>query len=108
MTRIVVVGAGGMAREVVALLRALNRKSPQFEFHGYVVSDLASLGERDSRDEVLGDYNWLAAHRDESDAGTVGTGPPATRVKVAADVRRVLPHAAWPYLIHPSAELDLD
>ena len=39
--RIVIVGAGGMAREIASALRWINRGSPQFEFLGYVVSDLS-------------------------------------------------------------------
>ena len=55
--RIVVIGAGGFAREVRWLIEEINAVSPGFEFLGYVVSDLAKLGEHDSREDVLGDVD---------------------------------------------------
>ena len=53
--RIVIIGAGGMAREVVSTLRWINRVEPAFDFLGYVVSDLSQLGVRDSSEQVIGD-----------------------------------------------------
>ena len=41
---IVVVGAGGFAREVRWLIDDIGRAGGAFEFRGYVVSDRASLG----------------------------------------------------------------
>jgi sugar O-acyltransferase (sialic acid O-acetyltransferase NeuD family) len=97
-----------MARETAALLRALNRIDVTFEFLGYIVTDLKSLGDRDSRDEVLGDYDWLSTNRRQVDALVLGIGTPGARLKVAGEVRELIPGAEWPSLIHPSAELDID
>jgi sugar O-acyltransferase (sialic acid O-acetyltransferase NeuD family) len=106
--RSIILGAGGMAREIAASLRALNRIEEQFEFVGYVVTDMSRLGEHDSRDQVLGDYDWLSRHRKQVDILIVGMGTPVDRLKVANEVRELIPDAEWPFLIHPSAELDLD
>ena len=52
-----------MAREIASALRSINRSVPQFEFLGYIVSDLSRLRPRDSRDQLLGDFGWLRANR---------------------------------------------
>src|ERR1039457_4565831 len=57
--KIAIIGAGGFAREVAWLIRDINRVTPQFEFLGFLVSNTSLLHETDSRDEVLGDFNWL-------------------------------------------------
>jgi hypothetical protein len=70
--RIVIVGAGGMAREVRAMIREINRVVPVWEFAGYVVTNKNVLGDRDSREEVVGDYKWLRANSNLIDAVTIG------------------------------------
>jgi sugar O-acyltransferase (sialic acid O-acetyltransferase NeuD family) len=106
--RIVIIGAGGAAREVASALRSINRIEPQFEFLGYVVSDLSRILPRDSRDQVLGDFAWLRANRHSIDALAIGIGYPATRLKLAAELRHLLPDIEWPAIIHPTAIIELD
>jgi hypothetical protein len=60
---IVILGAGGTAREVEWLIRCLNKTGTRHEFVGHVVTDLAKLGDLDSKTEVLGDYAWLESNR---------------------------------------------
>ncbi|MFL6436207.1 MAG: hypothetical protein ACJ71Q_01395 [Terriglobales bacterium] len=97
-----------MAREVSSLLRGLNRTREQFQFVGYVVTDLSRLTDRDSRAEVLGDYSWFTRNRNRVDAAILGIGTPGSRLKVANDIRQLAPDLEWPALIHPSAILDRD
>jgi sugar O-acyltransferase (sialic acid O-acetyltransferase NeuD family) len=104
--RIVVIGAGGMAREVHWLIREINRVGPLYEFQGYVVSDSMKFGLYDSHDELLGDYSWLEENRHSIDSVAVGIGTPAARLKVGAEVRALLPDAEFPVLIHPSVIMD--
>ncbi len=104
MKRIAVIGAGGMAREVKALIQEINRQGPRWEFVGYVVTDCNTLGERDSRNEVVGDYGWLVANRVE--AVTIGIGTPAARLKVMREIKALLPGMEFPALLHPTAIVD--
>ena len=106
--RIAIVGAGGMAREIASAVRCINRTGRQFEFLGYVLSDLSRLGAKDSRDEVLGDFGWLQENRDSIDALAIGIGTPAIRLKLAVEVRHLLPGLEWPAIVHPTAVLELD
>jgi sugar O-acyltransferase (sialic acid O-acetyltransferase NeuD family) len=106
--RIAVIGAGGMAREVASTLTWMNRVEHRFEFVGYVVSDLSRLGERDSRDEVVGDFDWLDRHRGSVDALAIGVGSPSVRLRLARELGSLLDGISWPVLIHPSAVIDLE
>jgi sugar O-acyltransferase (sialic acid O-acetyltransferase NeuD family) len=106
--RIVVVGAGGMAREIASALHWINRGSRRFEFLGYAVSDVSHLGQKDSRDQVLGDFGWLSANRDSLDALAIGVGSPHLRLKLAAELRQLLPGMEWPAIVHPTAIIDFD
>jgi sugar O-acyltransferase (sialic acid O-acetyltransferase NeuD family) len=108
MKRIVIIGAGGMAREVKAMICEINRRTPVWEFAGYVVTDPSALTDRDSREEVVGDYEWLRANASHVDAVTIGIGTPLARLRVSLQVLDVLPDVDFPALIHPTAHLDYD
>src|SRR5690606_30812138 len=115
--RVVIIGAGGQARDTAWLIREINSEieketrglpsrsrdgsegATPFELLGFIVSDLAKLGPYDS--EVLGDETWLDAHRDEFDAFVLGIGTPAARLRVAATLSERFPDKDWPTLIHP-------
>lgn len=104
----VIVGAGGFAREVRWLLREIERDgNEQFAFAGYVVSDLSTLGEHDSRDEVLGDLRWLQEHRDAFDGLAIGIGSPAARLNIPRSLD-AFSESDWPALVHPSVLADRD
>jgi sugar O-acyltransferase (sialic acid O-acetyltransferase NeuD family) len=108
LQRIAVIGAGGMAREVASALAWMNRVERRFEFVGYVVSDLSRLGERDSRDEIVGDFGWLEGHRESIDALAIGVGNPSVRLRLARELDSLLNRISWPGLIHPTAVIDLE
>lgn len=101
--KIVVVGAGGFAREVAWLIREIDRASGGVEFAGFVVTDPSRLGEHDSRELVLGGYDWLERNRGAVDALAIGIGTPGPRLKVSAELEARFPHLEWPALVHPSA-----
>lgn len=104
--RIVVVGAGGQARDTAWLIEELARAGEPYRFSGFVLSDLKFLGPRDSRDRLLGDFAWLDQHASEVDAVALGIGTPAVRLAVAERLTREWPRLEWPSLVHPSAQLD--
>jgi len=106
--RIAVVGAGGMAREVASTLKWINRVEHHFEFVGYIVSDLSRLGDRDSRDQVVGDFGWLDQNRRSFDALALGIGSPSVRLRLVRELSSRVDGISWPALIHPSAVIDLD
>lgn len=106
--RIAVIGAGGMAREVASTLKWINQVEHRFEFVGYVVSDLSRLGDRDSRDQVVGDFKWLEQHRGSVDALAMGVGNPSVRLRLVRELGSLLNGILWPALVHPTAVIDLE
>jgi sugar O-acyltransferase (sialic acid O-acetyltransferase NeuD family) len=106
--RIAILGAGGQAREVAALIRDINRERATYDVLGYIVPDLSKLGEYDTRDGLLGDETWLDTNRTKVDCLTIGIGTPVRRRKVADELTVRHPDLAWPPLIHPTAIYDKD
>jgi sugar O-acyltransferase (sialic acid O-acetyltransferase NeuD family) len=104
--RVLVIGAGGQARDVRFVLDQLRAAGQPLAFAGYVVSDLVQLTERDSRDAVVGDLSFLRTRRDQFDALALGIGSPDTRLRVAAALEPEFGPEMWPTLIHPSVILD--
>lgn len=104
--RLVIIGAGGQARELAWYVHECDSGDEAFDLVGFVVSDPSRLGPRDSVERVLGDYEWLRQHRDEVDALALGVGTPSTRLKLSAELRAEFPELAWPVIIHPSACID--
>ena len=96
--RIVIIGAGGFARETAWAIDDINAASGgnAYETVGFVVSDPSAVTERDS--PVLEGFDWLEKHRAEFDSVAIGIGTPAVRLKVAEDLREL----DFPPLIHPS------
>ncbi len=105
--RVVIVGAGGFAREVAHLLRELEAaEGGRFEHAGYAVTDLSKLGPHDSTAQVLGDLDWLDAHRDAFDAFVMGIGTPAAKATVSRMLIERFPEKAYPSLVHPRARFE--
>jgi sugar O-acyltransferase (sialic acid O-acetyltransferase NeuD family) len=104
--RIAIFGAGGFAREVAWLIREINGDAPAYEFAGFIVSDISTSGEYDSKQEVLGDVSWLEANRSKIDCLAIGIGTPGPRLKIADTLAPRFPEIEWPALIHPRVIYD--
>jgi sugar O-acyltransferase (sialic acid O-acetyltransferase NeuD family) len=104
--RILVIGAGGFAREVRWLIEEIGGEDGSVEFAGYAVSDLSRLGEHDSRGEVRGDLEWVREHRADFDGLALGVGTPGVRLKLASELLSDFPEDRWPSLVHPSVRID--
>jgi sugar O-acyltransferase (sialic acid O-acetyltransferase NeuD family) len=104
MKSIVIIGAGGFAREVRWLIGDINAVTPQYEFLGYVVTDLSKLGPHDSRSEVLGDYSWFGSNK--VDCLTIGIGTPQVRSRVGEELSQRFKNIEWPPLVHPTVRFD--
>jgi sugar O-acyltransferase (sialic acid O-acetyltransferase NeuD family) len=102
---LVIVGAGGHARELAWLVDDINRGSETFRFLGFVVSDLRRASGHDS--PVLGDFDWLDANRSIVDAVAIGIGSPAARLAVADRLADEFGSFETPALIHPTAQFDV-
>jgi sugar O-acyltransferase (sialic acid O-acetyltransferase NeuD family) len=104
-TRISIVGAGGNARELAAIVRDITDAGQgNFEFAGFVISDLRRLGPHDSVDRLLGNFDSLRSNGIEALA--MGCGCPDKRLQLSDDLCDRFPDLQWPSLVHPSALVD--
>ena len=101
--RIVIIGAGGQAREVKWIVDEINSAGGAFDFAGFVISDLSKATDRDSRDLIVGDLDWLLQHRSRCDALALGIGTPGVRCKIASALEPEFGAECWPALVHPGA-----
>ena len=89
-TRIAIIGAGGNAREIAAIVGDVTDSGQgNFKFVGYVVSDLKALGPRDSRDELLGDFQCVRSSL--VDALAMGCADPVTKLRLSAQLSQHVP-----------------
>jgi sugar O-acyltransferase (sialic acid O-acetyltransferase NeuD family) len=102
--RLVLVGAGGFARETAELVRALNRVDPRFDLLGYLDDDPALAGQVRSGVPIVGPLEWIHDHPDV--AVTVCIGSPATPAARRGVVARLgLDPSRFATLVHPQAVL---
>jgi sugar O-acyltransferase (sialic acid O-acetyltransferase NeuD family) len=99
MRSIVIFGAGGFAREVLALLRDINQASESWDILGFLDDHESSWGKQLDDLPVLGGRDWLKER-----AGTVhlafGIGSPVVKRKLALGLRGDV--AGFPALVHPT------
>ena len=95
----VVVGAGGLGREVASVLGTYF--SDHCEFFGFI-DDGKGINEKVNGFPVLGGKDWFTQEIGEVDI-FMGIGIPAVREKLVAFIEAHIPNANFPNLIHPHA-----
>ena len=100
MKPLVIIGAGGHARETKFLIDDINRVTSEYNFLGYLVSDLTKLTEMDSKDEIIGDLSWIE-DKDYTIYVVLGIGTPKYRLKVADEIRKKYNNVVFPTPFKP-------
>lgn len=96
---LVIVGAGGFAREVAQVVRDINAVGEEaWTFLGYVDDAPGSAGTYVGMHPVLGDVAWLLGQADVW--AVIAVGNPRTRHLIAG---RLADHRRWATLVHPRA-----
>src|SRR5438105_4118076 len=103
MQSIVIIGAGGHAREVRDIIDELNLHKPAYRFLGYIVSDRSKVGAHDSRSEIIGDLGFFETS--VVDCVAMGIGDPAVKIALLQQIKKKYPQLAWPRLISPSSRV---
>ncbi len=99
---LVIVGAGGFARETAELVRAIDRARPTWELLGFLDDDESMLGRRLVGLDVLGTSSWLDRHPEVR--VVVCLGSPATVGLRRRVVERLDLHDdRYATLVHPAA-----
>lgn len=101
--KFVIIGAGGMAREVLDIFEACNNAGQDYEVLGYLVEfQYGKPGTLINDKPILGDLDWLVQHI--SDVQVIsGVGDPALRRRLITRAREY--GARFGNIIHPSAIL---
>jgi sugar O-acyltransferase (sialic acid O-acetyltransferase NeuD family) len=102
MKPIVIVGAGGFAREVAYLIDDINAERREWELLGYIDS-VEAPGTPIGASAVLGDDGFLQQASAALDV-VIGIGSPEAIRRIAA---KIAPHSklSYPNLIHPTVRL---
>ncbi|MGQ0840534.1 acetyltransferase [Actinokineospora sp.] len=101
---LLLVGAGGLAREVLAAVRAANSVRPQWTVLGFVDDNPARYGTRIDDVPVLGPSDLVADHPDAAVViCTASTRDQASRRRISA--RLAIPADRYATVIHPSTSI---
>lgn len=82
MRKVVILGAGGFAREVLDIFLAQNALEPQYELLGFVDDNLAKKGQILNGHRVLGDFMWFDSVDRNAMEVICGIGSSASRYRV--------------------------
>ena len=104
MKNIVVVGAGGLARETAFVIDEINRVAPTWEMLGFIESEPEKVGTAVGRYRVIGTEEQLLSM---NVSVVIGIGNPAVLAKVR-DRLQNLPNLSFPNLVHPNVVRDSD
>jgi len=100
MQDIVIVGVGGLGREIAEWIEDINEVQPTYRVLGFIDDDPAKQGALRHDLPVLGGVDWVI-ERSRTVATVIGLGNPAPKRRV---VERLRPHSAgFPTVIHPNA-----
>ncbi|MBI4898226.1 MAG: acetyltransferase [Actinobacteria bacterium] len=105
MRDLVILGAGGYGREVLQVVRDVNRDASSWNLLGFLDADANLHGGEIKGLPVLGDVDWL--QRDRPPAVAVAVGSPAGRWRAVERLASV-GHDDHATLVHPAAWLGDD
>jgi sugar O-acyltransferase (sialic acid O-acetyltransferase NeuD family) len=105
MKDLVIVGAGGFAREVAFLVGEINRAKLEWNLLGFLDLDPAKTGSEVGPYSIVGTDQFLEDHSRELHV-VIGIGTPQIIRRVAEQVR-LLEHLRFPNLIHPTVIMDV-
>ncbi|MGD0649948.1 MAG: acetyltransferase [Verrucomicrobiia bacterium] len=99
MKDLVIVGNGGLAKEVAFLVEEVNRAAPVWRLRGFVASQSELVGKQHLDYPILGTDEWLEQQQEDL-AVVVAIGKPAVLRTIHERMRRNR-HLLFPNLIHP-------
>jgi len=111
---IVIIGSGGFAREVLMLIRQLNKyniennNTPLYKIIGFIDNDKNKWNTLINNLPVLGDEEWLLNYNKREKKilnAALGVGQPFLKRKIVSNLGE---NVKWPNLIHPSAIISID
>jgi sugar O-acyltransferase (sialic acid O-acetyltransferase NeuD family) len=99
---IIIYGAGGMAREVAALLEDINKISPSWRILGFIDDFKGECNELINGYKILGNHTVLQNYPEPINI-VIAVGDPALREKIYDKIKSC--NYQYPVLIHPTARV---
>lgn len=100
MKNIVIIGAGGFAREVAWLIEEINIAQPEWNFLGYIDDNIKTHGTMINEFPVLGDFSWFETDVAQDVLAVCAIGDPIIREKLVRKANQY--NVRFANLIHPS------
>lgn len=103
MKKIIILGAGGFAREVAWLIEEINSEHEEWYLEGFIEEGNKNVGAVLNNYKILGDFEWIKNNEYENLFYVCAVGDPTLRIKFseAAENLNVKPAI----LIHPNAKI---
>lgn len=101
MKKLVIIGAGGLARELANAISQLNARSATFEVLGFLDDEKELQGQERVGLSVLGPVDWLAEHKSADLQAIPAAGDGCIRERFALEAEKY--GTALTNVIHPSA-----
>lgn len=99
---LVILGAGGFARETLDVVEAINAEKPRYDVLGFIVDEkYGRAGDIVNEKPILGGFSWLQNH--SGVLAVCGVGAPEIRRQMIQ--RAVKLEIEFATLIHPNAQL---
>jgi sugar O-acyltransferase (sialic acid O-acetyltransferase NeuD family) len=98
MQDIVIVGVGGLGREIAEWIEDINDVRPTYRLLGFVDDDVTKHGSSRHDLPVLGGLDWLT-ERSRTVATAIGVGNPAPKRRVVERLKAL--GVSFPTIVHP-------
>ena len=99
---IVIIGAGGHAKEIAFLIEDINSYEMTWNILGYIDRDTSNLGKNNGRYKIIGDERFFDDYKGELNA-VVAIGDPTKLKEISSRIAFKYQNVKFPNLIHPSA-----
>jgi sugar O-acyltransferase (sialic acid O-acetyltransferase NeuD family) len=103
LTKIVIVGAGGLGREVLATVKARNAVRKEWDILGFLDSDRSLAGVEVGGVPVLGGDDWCRNHNDKSLRFICAIGNPKARSQVVEKLSAM--NCEFTSVLHPNVQV---
>jgi len=103
VTKLVIVGAGGLGREVLATIRACNAVRKEWNVLGFLDSNQRLTGSLIGGVVVLGGDNWCQENKDESVRFVCAIGSPRARSTVVEKLSTM--NCKFASVLHPDVRI---
>jgi len=103
MKKIVIIGAGGFAREVAWLIEEINNKNAEWDLLGFIEEGNKHVGSVLNNYEVLGDFKWIINNRHDNLFYICAVGDPELKLKFSEAAENLNLKPAT--LIHPDVKM---